>query len=213
MQRTWIHHVLPLVFALIPPAAGLLVFVAIPPAARADYLSRLRDSQIDWVILTLGGVLFVVQTLLAWKALKLRDDGPGFDTRPDKWVNQLAQAAEWFPLLGLIGTVAAILQTFSSFTPDKPPTYSEIIQKYGPAITATGSGLFMALMNILPQWMVQLGRDLIANLTATAPPPVADALQRVTPVSPDALPTDGEDDDAVPLQPASPAGRKPGGRP
>lgn len=216
VQRTWIHHVLPLVFALIPAAAGLLVFIAIPPAARVDYLTRLRDSHIDWIILALGGALFVAQTILGWKAMKLRDDAPGFDTRPDKWVNQLAQAAEWFPLLGLIGTVAAILQTFSSFTPDKPPTYSEIIQKYGPAITATGSGLFMALMNILPQWMVQLGRNLITSLSATAPPAVADALQRVTPVSPGALPTDGDDTDEpepVALQAAPTGGRKPGGRP
>ena len=53
----------------------------------------------------------------------------------------LAQAAEWFPLLGLIGTVAAILQTFSSITPGSQPTPQDIIKKYAPAITATGSGV------------------------------------------------------------------------
>ncbi|HEY8505914.1 MAG TPA: MotA/TolQ/ExbB proton channel family protein, partial [Gemmataceae bacterium] len=74
----------------------------------------------------------------------------------------LAQAAEWFPLLGLLGTVAAILQTFGSLTPTVTP--QEIIRKYSPAITATGSGLFMALLNILPTWMVVLGRDLIRSL-------------------------------------------------
>ena len=31
-------------------------------------------------------------------------------------------------------------------------------------ITATGSGLFMALMNILPTWIVNAGRDLILLL-------------------------------------------------
>ena len=210
MQRTWIHHVLPLVFALIPAAAGLLVFVAIPPTARVDYLTRLQDSHIDWIILALGGVLFAVQTVLAWKAMRLRDDGPGFDTRPDKWLDQLAQAAEWFPLLGLIGTVAAILQTFSSFTPDKPPTYSDVIQKYGPAITATGSGLFMALMNILPTWMRGLGRDLIANLSATAPPAVSAAvgaaILRVAP-----LPTVEPEPVPVEQAPTATIGRKTGG--
>jgi hypothetical protein len=40
----------------------------------------------------------------------------------------------------------------------------EIIRKYAPAITATGSGLFMALMNILPSWIVAMGRDLIRGL-------------------------------------------------
>ena len=32
-------------------------------------------------------------------------------------------------------------------------------------ITATGSGLFMALVNILPSWVVLLGRDLILALS------------------------------------------------
>ena len=74
------------------------------------------------------------------------------------------EAAEWFPLLGLIGTVAAILQTFGSITPGVNPTPQEIIRKYAPAITATGSGLFMALLNILPTWVVATGRDLILTL-------------------------------------------------
>lgn len=179
-RRTWIHHVLPFVFAALPLAAGALIFAAIPPAARVDYLTRLEDSHIDWLILALGALLFTAQTLLAWQALKLRDDDgrpvpatdrSPFNETPDKWLSQLAQAAEWFPLLGLIGTVAAILQTFSSFSPDKPPSYSEIIQKYGPAITATGSGLFMALMNILPSWMVRMGRDVITTLAGPGTPP------------------------------------------
>jgi len=46
----------------------------------------------------------------------------------------------------------------------------EIIRKYAPAITATGSGLFMALMNILPTWVVGLGRDMIRSLAGGAPP-------------------------------------------
>ena len=90
-----------------------------------------------------------------------RERAADFDDRPDRWLNHLAQAAEWFPLLGLIGTVAAILQTFSSITPGSRPEPSEIIRKYAPAITATGSGLFMAFINILPIWVVNVGRDLI----------------------------------------------------
>ena len=205
MRRTWIHFVLPFAFAAIPGVGGALVFVAIPPTARADYLTRLQDSHIDWIILAIGGLLFTAQTLLAYRALQLRDDDAPrktpeeervrtpFNDAPDDWLDQLAQAAEWFPLLGLIGTVAAILQTFSSFSPDKPPTYSDIIQKYGPAITATGSGLFMALMNILPLWMVTTGRKLITTLAGTPAPqlpatpptpvsPAADALVSLTQV-------------------------------
>ncbi|HMC65506.1 MAG TPA: MotA/TolQ/ExbB proton channel family protein, partial [Gemmataceae bacterium] len=88
--------------------------------------------------------------------------GTAFDERPDRWLSHLAQAAEWFPLLGLLGTVAGILQTFGSITGQVPP--ERIIQLYAPAITATGSGLFMALFNILPSWVVIMGRELILTL-------------------------------------------------
>src|SRR5262245_44394383 len=114
----------------------------------------------DWLILGLGGVLFLLQLLCSWRALHWRETG--FDERPDRWLSNLAQAAEWFPLLGLLGTVAGILQTFSSITGSVTP--QEIIRKYAPAITATGSGLFMALMNILPTWIVATGRDAIRSL-------------------------------------------------
>ena len=40
---------------------------------------------------------------------------------------------------------------------------------YAPAITATGSGLFMALINILPAWVVLFGRDLILTLGGGEP--------------------------------------------
>jgi len=45
---------------------------------------------------------------------------------------------------------------------------------YAPAITATGSGLFMALVNILPTWVVLIGRGLILALSGgpTTPPTV-----------------------------------------
>lgn len=66
------------------------------------------------------------------------------------------------PPLGLLGTVAGILQTFSSI--NGPVSPERIIQLYGPAITATGSGIFMALVNILPAWFVLAGRDLIVVL-------------------------------------------------
>src|SRR4051812_37288851 len=137
-----------------------------------DYLARVRNHPIDWLILGLGTVLFFFQTIFAWRALRWR--GEDFDERADRWLNHLASAAEWFPLLGLIGTVAAILQTFSSIGapgagPEEPPP-AVITRKSPPAITATGSGLFMALMNILPTWVVLLGRDIIRSLAGGPAP-------------------------------------------
>ena len=177
MRRLLIQYVLPTFFCLVPIAGAILVTLAIPPEAMADYLRRVETNRIDWLILSLGSVLFLAQIILAWRALRWR--GEDFDERTDRWLNHLASAAEWFPLLGLIGTVAAILQTFSSIgAPGATPEETmprEIIRRYAPAITATGSGLFMALMNILPTWVVLLGRDLIRSLAGGPAPEKARA--------------------------------------
>ncbi|VTR94461.1 biopolymer transport protein : : MotA_ExbB [Gemmata massiliana] len=169
MRRFWIHQVLPAVFAAVPVLAAALVFVAVPADARRDYLARVETSPIDWIILGIGFTLFVAQTVLAWRAMRWQS--ADFDLKADRWLSHLCQAAEWFPLLGLIGTVAAILQTFSSITPGANPTPQDIIRKYAPAITATGGGLYMAFINILPVWVVAIGRDLIRSLAGIAPPP------------------------------------------
>jgi hypothetical protein len=163
VRRRLIQTVLPLVFCVVPLLAAALIAVSLPSTASQFYLRNL--SPLDYLILGLGAFLFLVQILLALRALQWR--GTGFDERPDGWLSNLAQAAEWFPLLGLIGTVAGILQTFSSIQGPTPP--ERIIQMYAPAITATGSGLFMALINILPSWVVLLGRDLILALAGEAP--------------------------------------------
>jgi MotA/TolQ/ExbB proton channel family len=165
VRRTMIQRVLPLFFCLVPLLAAALVAVCLPPGARDFYLQHL--SLLDGLILSLGAVLFLVQMLLSWVALQWRVSG--FDERPDKWLSNLAQAAEWFPLLGLLGTVAGILQTFSAVS--STVQQAEIIRLYAPAITATGSGLFMALFNILPTWVVLIGRDLIRSLGGEAPAP------------------------------------------
>jgi hypothetical protein len=168
VRRLLIQHLLPLIFCLIPVLAAALVAVAIPEKARRFYLNRVSESPIDWIILGLGSGLFVLQTLFAWRALQWR--GTGFNSRPERWLNNLAQAAEWFPMLGLIGTVMGILQTFSEIGENPSVRINQIIQLYAPAITATGSGLFMALINLFPTWMVLLGRDVILSLGGQGPP-------------------------------------------
>jgi MotA/TolQ/ExbB proton channel family protein len=159
VRRRLIQTVLPLVFCAVPLLVAALIASSLPATARNFYLAHV--TPLDLFILGLGSFLFVVQVLFAWRALQWR--GNGFDEGPDRWLSNLAQAAEWFPLLGLIGTVAGILQTFSSMGHGPTPP-EQVIMLYAPAITATGSGLFMALLNILPTWMVILGRDLILSL-------------------------------------------------
>ncbi len=174
MRRFWIHQALPVAFAAIPVLAALLLFAAIPSDARREYLNRVATSPIDWIIIGLGFGLFAVQIVMTWRALRWREAQADFDHRADRWVNHLSQAAEWFPLLGLIGTVVAILQTFGSIKPGVQIEANDIIQKYAPAITATGGGLYMAFINILPYWIVGAGRDLIRSLGGYAPPAEAE---------------------------------------
>ena len=158
MRHFLIRVILPLFFCVVPFLAALLIAAALPPQARNFYLTHLVP--IDLLILALGTGLFAIQTLCAFQALQW--ENKGFNERPDRWLTTLAQASEWFPLLGLIGTVAGILQTFAGITGAMEP--AEIINRYAPAITATGSGLLMALLNILPGWVVLLGRQLIQAL-------------------------------------------------
>jgi hypothetical protein len=164
VRRTLVRSVFPLILCLIPPACAFVVWQAIPERAWTFYAQHI--SPMDVLILSLGGAMFTLQMILSWQALGWRQTG--FDERPDPWLNRLGQAAEWFPLLGLLGTVTAILQTFSEFKNPQEP--HKIIELYAPAITATGSGLFMALFNIIPLWVVLMGRDLILLAGGGSPP-------------------------------------------
>lgn len=163
MRVLLIRTLLPFCFCVVPILAAALVAVAIPRDAMSFFLVNI--GTMDALILGLGALLFALQLPLCWKALRWR--GAAFDETSDRWVNHLAQAAEWFPLLGLLGTVGGILQTFSSI--DGPIQPHVIIAKYAPAITATGAGLFMAFVNILPPWIVIMGRELIVALGGGQP--------------------------------------------
>lgn len=165
MRRRLIQFILPFILCALPVLAAGAVVAAIEVPAREFYLKHI--TWMDRLILTMGAALFVMQMLLSLKALRWR--GSDFDHRPDPWLANLAQAAEWFPLLGLLGTVSGILQTFGSMA-DRAITPREIIANYAPAITATGSGLLMALINIFPTWTVNVGRDLIQTLGGSDEP-------------------------------------------
>ena len=165
LRRFLIRRFLPLAFCILPLLAAILIAAALPQTAREFYLQR--ANPLDYLILALGTFLFLIQTLFAFQALSWRGDD--FSHGPDRWLSHLSQAAEWFPLLGLIGTVAGIMQTFASFDGASTVSQAEIIRRYAPAITATISGLFMALANILPTWVVLVGRDLISSLGGVRP--------------------------------------------
>jgi hypothetical protein len=162
LRRFVIGTLLPLVFSLILPAVAVLVVLAVPERALDFYLKSIRTSYIDWIILGLGSVFFLLQAVLGFRALRWQERE--FNNRPDALLQRIYQAAEWFPLLGLLGTVASIMQTFAAVGDQASVAQREIIRLYAPALTTTASGLLMAFLNILPLWLVAVGRRLILVL-------------------------------------------------
>ena len=162
MRQLLIRGLMPLLLCTLPFLAAALVLMCIPSKAIAYFLDHYRPME---VLIVGGGVLlFAVQMVLCWRALRWR--GTSFDEGTDRWLTTFAQAAEWFPMLGLIGTVVGILEAFAAHGGGSTIQPRDI----APAITATGAGLFMALVNILPTWIAMLGRDLILLLSGTPRP-------------------------------------------
>src|SRR5438552_10202955 len=100
-RRFVIRFLLPSLLCLFPLVLAVVVTWAIPPLARRFYLDQIVRSKIDWLILASGAVLFFWQIHLSWRALRWRETG--FNEDLDGRLSNLAQAGEWFPLLGLIG--------------------------------------------------------------------------------------------------------------
>lgn len=160
MRSFVIRTLLPLGFCLVPLLAAGLVVLGVPQGSRAFYLDHM--TSLDQFILGLGLLIFTIQIIMTRVAL--RWETTSFNETYDRSLSNLAQSAEWFPLLGLIGTVAGIMQTFAAFKPGMKVVQAEVIYMFAPAITATLSGLFMALINILPTWIVMTGRQIILKL-------------------------------------------------
>lgn len=163
MRALIIRLFMPFLLCLVPFIGAALVLLCIPDTALKYFYDHF--GKMEGLIVGGGILLFLVQMVLTLKALIWR--GTRFDDGTDRWLTNLGQAAEWFPMLGLIGTVAGILEAFASSSAGSTIEPRVI----APAITATGSGLFMALINMFPVWIVLLGRDLILTLSGTQLPP------------------------------------------
>lgn len=105
-------------------------------------------SGLDWVILSYGGFLALFQLF----AIFMR-----YGSRRVFFVQNLSriqvsclQWTELLPVLGLIGTVAAMLNTFSEFSAahGEGVDIAVIIRRFAPAMTTTLSGLFMVVINL-----------------------------------------------------------------
>lgn len=169
MRKLLVRGILPLLFAAIPIAATFGLVVSLPLDAREFF--SLHMTRLDWIILGAGAGLLIWQTAALWAGLATYS---GNDEPALIWLRQLSNAVEWFPLLGLLGTVISILQTLGNLAPGTP--IDEVIRNYSPALTATASGLVAALANLTPLWVGNLGLLMLERI-AEGPLPVTNETQ------------------------------------
>lgn len=102
-------------------------------------------SIFDGFILALGAFLFFVQIVFVvalWCHRK-------FATQEGSaWRDSFAGVCEMFPLMGLLGTVLGLLNTFGAMGSDLGQVQM-ILQKFAPALTTTISGILCMLPNLM----------------------------------------------------------------
>ena len=105
-----------------------------------------KCTAFDWIIWSLGGILLITQFVFVvalfgrWK----------FATQNgDFWRNLFASCCEFFPLLGLLGTVLGILNTFGNMPSNMDSSaMQEILGNFAPALTTTVSGILCLIPNL-----------------------------------------------------------------
>ncbi|MDR2643915.1 MAG: MotA/TolQ/ExbB proton channel family protein [Planctomycetaceae bacterium] len=105
-------------------------------------------SGLDWVIISYGSFLALFQLFAIFMRFSSRR--VFFVQNLDRIQMSCLQFTELLPVLGLIGTVVAMLNTFSEFsvTHGEGVDIAVIIRKFAPAMTTTLSGLFMVIINL-----------------------------------------------------------------
>lgn len=114
------------------------------------YWETVRDSGIDWIILLLGGSLIlahVIGLLMRWHGKKVL-----FVQHLDRYRTVCLLLTELLPVLGLLGTVLSLMNTFKSFqtTPTgEAPDLATMIRTFAPALSTTISGLLLIGPNLV----------------------------------------------------------------
>lgn len=113
------------------------------------YWDTVRQSRLDWFILGLGAALVIAH--LYGMAMHYRGKQVFFVQDLDRYRTVLLSFTELLPVLGLLGTVLALMFTFKTFetSVEETPDLSLMIQAFAPALSTTISGLLMIGPNLV----------------------------------------------------------------
>lgn len=104
-------------------------------------------SWYDRIILTLGGMAILTQVIFyGMYVMKVAD----FDRTVMKWLDWLSMFFELFPLLGLLGTVFGLLNTFKNvkLNSETGLDIGNMLGDFAPALTSTVSGIIALMINL-----------------------------------------------------------------
>lgn len=114
----------------------------------SGYYNYINDSPFDRFILCLGFLVAFVQTFLfVGYILKIAT----LERTAIKWLDWVSMFFELFPLLGLLGTVVSLLNTFKEvkLNADTDFDIGSMLGDFAPALTSTVSGIIALIMNLL----------------------------------------------------------------
>ncbi len=113
------------------------------------YWNTVRESGIDWFILTWGTMLIAAH--LVGLFARWRSSNTVAMQRLERYRTVLLSMTELLPILGLLGTVLSLMATFQGFqtSADESPNLAETMRTFAPALSATCSGLLMIGPNLV----------------------------------------------------------------
>ena len=111
-------------------------------------------SPFDWMILSYGTLLLLFQSVALF--MRCFNSSMFFIQNLGRIQATCLQWTELLPVLGLMGTVMAMLNTFAAFDASEGVNIAVVIQKFAPAMTTTLSGLFMVALNLPLNQMLYL---------------------------------------------------------
>jgi hypothetical protein len=128
------------------------------------YWQTVQGTGFDYIILGLGLLLIVAH--LVGIAGRLQGRSFFFVQDLERYRTFCLLVTELLPVLGLLGTVLGLMDTFHSFQlagNGKTPDLGQMVQSFAPAMSTTISGLVMVAPNLLLNALMWLACPMAAD--------------------------------------------------